>query len=475
MNKLAQMRTKREWLILALALIVPLLGLSFTALDEGLQYAGLELTEALAGLGAVCLMLLAWKSRKTSLTKAVLLGSASTLLVLASDYYPDEDRFLAFLIVMLPLCLSGLMRLLMKKRTQEQAILICCVASLPIVAAFCLVWSTMTWTDMSDLWPRLLVLLIETAVWSLLVDRTYASGEERSAKLWRAWLLCALLCCWILGESKLEGMLTLSCWYDLYWYAQPLLYALLLRFLKKRGVRPAGLIYFALCLLVYRLNLSGTHCGPSGDIFFLLMPLIVYTGETRRDGKPLQRHLLRLGYTLLCCGLTYLNSERLRMVIYDLGGPAIDIPNGPRVDWIAYRLAGLKSYFAGNVEAFDALTGFRDFENYENYVYYGGFGAQTYRHGWWWFLVLVLAVVAVSVLLLRMKWPDPALNRSKNYLALSYLLRAAIYVPGVLFMYIISGVDFPFSPYQLMDLLLLWMLFEKQKATEPQPGGGGAA
>lgn len=59
---------------------------------------------------------------------------------------------------------------------------------------------------------------------------------------------------------------------------------------------------------------------------------------------------------------------------------------------------------------------------------------------------------------------DAALNRSRDYLAISYLLRVAIIIPGALFMYGFSGVAVPFEPFSLMDLLVLWLLFAESGA-----------
>ena len=123
MSKLLHIRTPQERRILALSLIVPVLMLAFYAVQYGWVPARNELVEALAGIAAVCLMLQAWKIRKQSLAKAVLFSSASTLFLLASDYYPEEDRLLVFLVMAAPLYLEGLKRWYWKKRENEKTIL----------------------------------------------------------------------------------------------------------------------------------------------------------------------------------------------------------------------------------------------------------------------------------------------------------------------------------------------------------------
>ena len=156
--------------------------------------------------------------------------------------------------------------------------------------------------------------------------------------------------------------------------------------------------------------------------------------------------------------MTFLNSERLRMVLYNLGGPAIDIPNSPRVDWLSYRLGGLRSFFAGNIYYYEGQPGAG------NIIETAVIEEPVYPYYWLYFFILVLVVVLVSILLLRMRGPDAARRRSRNYLAVSYLLRVAIIIPGALFMYGVSGVAFPFEPFSLMDILVLWLLFSEQGA-----------
>ena len=121
MRKLLHIRTPQQRRILALSLIVPVLMLAFYALQYGWIPAKNALVEALAGVAAVCLMLQAWKVHKQSLAKAVLFGSASTFFVLASDYYPEEDRFLVFLVMAAPLCLEGFRHRYLKKREKESS------------------------------------------------------------------------------------------------------------------------------------------------------------------------------------------------------------------------------------------------------------------------------------------------------------------------------------------------------------------
>lgn len=462
MSKLLHIRTPQQRRILALSLIVPVLMLAFYAVQYGWVPARNELVEALAGIAAICMMLQAWKVHKQYLTKAVLFGSTSTFFMLASDYYPEEDRFLVVLVMAAPLCLEGLKRRYLKKREKEQTIIYVCITWLVIAAASCVLWALVTRNGADELYPIVFIQLIETAAWSLLAARDYSGEEKRTKELWRAWFLCLLFCYWVLGERTLRGMFYNTLWYSLYWYSLPLIYAWLLRFLKKQQLsrRVVCLVYFAFCLVAFWNNMSGWHNGPSGEIYFVFMPLIVFAGEKRREEKSVSTYAFPLLYALVCTWMTFLKSERLRTVIYNLGGPAIDIPSGPRVDWLRYRLGGLKSFFVGNIYYYEGQPGFQDFENIDFSV----LEEPVYPYFWLYFLILVLVLAAVSILLLRLHWSDAALNRSKNYLAVSYLLRAAIIIPGVLFMYGVSGVTFPFEPFSLMDLLVLWLLFAEQGA-----------
>lgn len=460
MRKLLHIRTPQQRRILALSLIVPVLMLAFYAVQYGWVPARNELVEALAGIAAICLMLQAWKVHKQYLTKAVLFGSASTFFMLASDYYPEEDRFLVVLVMAAPLCLEGLKHWYLKKREKEHAIICACITWLAITAVSCILWALVTRNGAEELYPIVFIQLIETAAWSLLAARDYSGEEKRTKELWRAWFLCLLFCYWVLGERTLRGMFYNTPWYSLYWYSLPLIYAWLLRLLKKQQLssRVVCLVYFAFCLVVFWNNMSGRHSGPSGEIYYLLMPLIVYAGEKQRDEKSVSTFVFPILYALVCTWMTFLNSERLRMVLYNLGGPAIDIPNSPRVDWLRYRLGGLRSFFVGNIYYYEGQPGAGDI------LEPALIEEPVYPYYWLYFFILVLVVVVVSILLVRMREPDAALNRSKNDLAISYLLRVAIILPGALFMYGVSGVAFPFETFSLMDLLVLWLLFAEQGA-----------
>lgn len=462
MNRIIQLRTRREWLILGVAMLVPVHELTSLFMEYGWGTVRNELVEALAGVGAIVLMLLAWKVRKQSLTKAALLSAASMLLILVNDYYPDEMEFCVFFLILTPLALAGLQRLFMRKTSsQKRAVLYGAAVWMAFVLLARLLWSFLTWDSMDDAWATLGILLLGTAVWSYLLMRSYPDRDKRESWLRRAWLLLLLLCFWMLGEYRLTGMIYGTCWYSLYWYSLPLVYAGVLRFLGKKvqGSTRRDLAYFAFCTLVFWNNMSGRHYGPSGEIFYLLMPLIVYACELPREEKTLSSHLLPPAYVLLCCGLTFAESERLRTVLYHIGGPAIGIPAGPRVDWIGYRLAGLKGFFTGDMQEYWSLAGLSEKE----YAILCRFTEdQGWQHSWQWFFVLVPIVAAVAVLLLRTRWETPPMNRSKAYLAVGYLLRMAILVPSVLFQYASSGVALPFD-ISLMDFLALWLLFDRNR------------
>lgn len=465
MNKLIQMRTRQEQRILTLVLTVPVLMLGFRILDGGWRSARDILVESLAGIAALCLMLHAWKIHKKSLTKGILFGSASALLLLASDYYPEEDRLLVIMVMAAPLCLEGLKRRFVKRHGKERASLSACIAWMVIAAAICTVWSFITGNHALELYLLLLVELIETAGWFLVIIRKYSDEQERAKKLWRAWLLGLLFCYWILGEKSLSGMFYNTPWYSLYQAGIPLLYVWLLGFLKEQKLSRlnVNLIYYTFSLVVFHSNMSWWHYGPSCEIFFLLMPLIVYLGEKQRGSKTISDYVLPPVYTIVCSWMTFVNSERLRMVLYDLGGPAIDIPSSPRADWLQYRFGALKSFFAGNIYYYEGQPGLQ-FIN--NNIDCSKIEEAVYPFFWFYAFVLVLVAAAASVLLLRMHWSNEALNRSKNYLVVSYLLRAAIHIPGTLFLYNVSGVGFPFAIYSLMDFLILWLLLERNRMME---------
>ncbi len=190
------------------------------------------------------------------------------------------------------------------------------------------------------------------------------------------------------------------------------------------------------------------------------MPLIVCAWELPREQKTLSSHLLPPAYGLLCCGLTFALSQRIRTVICRLGGPAIGIPEGPRTDWLGYRLAGLKGFFTGGMQEYWSLAGLPE----EEYALLLSFPEEHgWQDAWRWFFLMVLITAAAALLLLRTRWEDPLMNRSKGFLAAGFLLRMAILVPSVLFQHISRGVAMPFGT-SLMDFLVLWLLFDRNRA-----------
>lgn len=462
MNRIMHLRTRREWLIIGVAMLVPVHELISLFMEYGWGTVRNELVEALAGVGAIVLMLLAWKVRKQSLTKAALLGTASMLLVLMNDYYPAETEFRVLFLILTPLALAGLRRLFMRKTPNEKrALLFGAAVWMALVLLIRLRSSYPSWRRIDAAWISLLILSAGTAVWAYLFLRPCPDRDEYERRLRWAWLLLALFCFWMLGDYRMTGMIYGSCWYSLYWYSLPLVYAGVLRLLNKKllGNTRRDLAYFAFCTLVFWDNMSGRHYGPSGEIYYLLMPLIVHACELPREEKTLSSHLLPIAYVLLCCGLTFAESQRLRTVLYNIGGPAIGIPESPRVDWIGYRLAGLKGFFTGDMQEYWALAGLPE----DEYAIMCSVAEDRgWQYSWHWFFMLLPIIAAVAVLLLRTRWENPALNRSKGYLAVGYLLRMAILIPSVLFQYMSSGVALPFDT-SLMDFLVLWLLFDRNR------------
>ncbi len=90
------------------------------------------------------------------------------------------------------------------------------------------------------------------------------------------------------------------------------------------------------------------------------------------------------------------------MCIY-MGGPAFNIPDQERINWLGYKVAAIRSFFSRNTDAFHRLTGVphEEYHGYETFVSRHDFGSLIYRFGWWWLIILVLLVILVAVLLIR--------------------------------------------------------------------------
>ncbi len=470
LRKLINQREPGEWLILALAFSVTLLHAGLLLVDIYQGNYGLELL--LRGIGrllTVYLMILAWRLRKSAFRKAITCSIASMLLLMCSNYVYEEYIFQALLLLLGPICLFRLQKAFQNRfRSRWAAPALALAVWLSAVAGASLLFCLFSLSDFDEIWFIYPLLLAEAAASMWLSQKRFEKAEFWRTTLLRWWAACLLLVLWILNEYRVADMRYDPCWFGFVSAGLPFFLAVLLRFLKGKLRSPwlSGGAFFACVLILFLCNLS-TNLGPSRELYYICLPLIIYTIEGAEDRGSACPHVLRAGYALLCGGLTFAVNERLRTVFYDLGGPAVNISVSARVDWLAYRLAGLKSFFAGSAQPFEELLGYPGYGDHYKYIFASDdIGAAIFGHGWWWLPVMLALVTLVSVLLLKTQWTNPAHNYCKNEFALSFFLRAAINLPAALFMYSTAGVTFPFSLHSMMDLMWLWLLFDRNMAVQ---------
>ena len=283
--------------------------------------------------------------------------------------------------------------------------------------------------------------------------------------MWRVWLggMAIAVLLNSLYTNDLFVFLSDSCWGEAVYAAMPILYAMVFRLLMSRKWHDAlkFVLYYAFCLFTIRVYWYG--------LFGLVMPILICLVESRDSNQnsrwfPVTSTL----YTVAWAILSFFWDKRLREIVFDLGGPAVNIQLTERVDWLGYRLAAVKSYHAGNTYAFMKyfLKNGQPLDYWENQgyqLYYSDdfLGALTFQFGQIWLVIMVILVIVVAVLLLKKNMSLPqTMHRNRQYMGISYLIRAALSCVYIVTMTRWSGRDFPFNAEMLMDLLVLWIMLK---------------
>lgn len=468
------------WLILLPAAAVSVIHIALLhryGVDEcGVRnYAWYNVSDYYLDCLIVWMMLCAWRVRKTDFSRGLLLGtlSAFTYFCTLSPRMYDLVEFVNGLLALAaPFLVWSVAAKLRGKLEKGKAAVRCGVlwAAAVFVATIAAAFldGSESWLAGYLVFPAAVV-IAEGCVCIWLSVREYGDKKTREKWLWRAWLGCLALTVCITSELSTElRFWASSCWGAAAEAAMPILYALLLRLLRRsRNGALTLALYYGFCLFT-------VHAFGLG-LFGLVMPILICAFESRDSGQKTWRTAaISALYALAWAALCYFRDDRLREIVYDLGGPAVNISAAGRINWLGYRLAAVKSFFAGNFDAFSAVSGlpYEEYPGYLAYTYTDRLGPLLYRFGRVWLPVLMLLVITAAVLLLRSGHAQPRTGRrNRQYMAVGYLLRAALACLYIVTMTWNGGRDFPFLAQNPMDLLMLCLLLRWDTADAAQPDG----
>ena len=357
-------RKKYSLIILSLAAAVTVIHIVFICLygisefGMSFRYVWYEISGGILDCLIVYLMLCAWRVRKKNLKQAILLGTVSmfAFFVTNTDSTEALDNVIGILMITAPfICWSVTFKL--RHKIEKRKAAICCgitwsAAVLIVVFVTAIIDEALSW--LIGYWLPVTAAVIEGwfCIWA--ADREYGVEETRRKWLWRTWLGCSafaiLITC--LDAYGFYRFWIWSCWGDAIEAAMPILYALLFRFLMNRKWNEVLklMLYYGICLFLYNEFFSG--------IINLVIPIFVCFMESRgkKQGAGFRVAISAL-YSLLWAVICFFGDRRLREIIYDLGGPAVNIQLTERVNWLGYKIAAIKSFFAGNTDAFSAVSG----------------------------------------------------------------------------------------------------------------------
>lgn len=298
------------------------------------------------------------------------------------------------------------------------------------------------------------------------------SGKGRAQKqtlwhIWLFWLAAVYFGVMAAGRAWLWNIAELWFWRPLALIGLPFWLPWLCRALKKRcpGARlPAAVLYFLLSALFYGWS-TGIFLGflhgmsvadPVVGLYQIVLCILVFRLENKADpmvSRPAAAVLAAV-YGLGCAGMALGASERLREIVFHLGGPALGISETVRQDWLGYHATAALSFLTGDLGRMDAAFGERQ-NNYYQWLFYAD--NPLFPRLVWILAAMVVLAVAELVLLARSRPGSPPLERCKKYLILGISLRLAAAVLCKVGMFGNFAVDFPFTGAAVLDFLFLWV------------------
>lgn len=193
-------------------------------------------------------------------------------------------------------------------------------------------------------------------------------------KIWHLWLF-------LLGAVLLGFTFTDKAWwwdaaYLWFWYplallslpcSLPALYRWMKRVFSDSANRQGFLLtvsYFALAAFLYgittrivsRMIAEPLRADPVIGAYQIILCVLVFWSENKAEPVT-SRPVAAVGaalYTVGCAAWTFFSNERLREILFYLGGPAIRISTTVREDWLEHHWTAAKSCFSGDIGVMDA-------------------------------------------------------------------------------------------------------------------------
>lgn len=315
--------------------------------------------------------------------------------------------------------------------------------------------------------PLLLILCLIAGAMVLLRRTGKIAGDNK--KLWHLWLFflgVVLLCFTFTDRAWRWDAAYLWFWYPLALLSLPFSLPALYRWLKRAF--PASIkgqdflptaSYFALATLLYgittgivsRMIAEPLRADPVMGAYQIILCVLVFWSENQAD-PIVSRSAAAAGaalYTMGCAALTFFSNERLREILFYLGGPAIRISTTVREDWLGYHWMAAKSFFRGDISVMDAAFGETPNDAYQLF-FYGDNPLFPYA------MAILGAMIALAVLelglLVQRKPTNPCTARCQTYLAVGLAVRMVLASLSVIGMFQSFQMDFPFTGAAVLDL-----------------------
>ena len=329
--------------------------------------------------------------------------------------------------------------------------------------------------------PLMLILCLVAGAMAFLRRAGKMAGDNR--KLWHLWLFS-------LGAVLLGFTFTDRAWrwdaaYLWFWYplallslpcSLPALYRWLKRVFEDSANGQGFLLtaaYFALAALLYgittgivsRMIAEPLRADPVIGAYQIILCVLVFWSENKAEpvtSGPVAAVGAAL-YTVGCTGLTFFSNERLREILFYLGGPAIRISATVREDWLEYHWTAAKSFFRGDIGVMDAAFAGTPNNDHYQLFFYGDNPLFPYA------MAILGAMIALAVLelgLLAQRKPTVLCTAwCQKYLVVGLAVRTIFASLSMIGMFQSYAVNFPFTGAAVLDLYIFLRQKDPNKPT----------
>lgn len=367
----------------------------------------------------------------------------------------------------------------------------------------------------------LLSFIVKKIIWLFAAGTNPTQRKQKSIRE-KTWLICLgivfIYYLFFIAEANSwpEPSTFPGNWNQILLICLPFIYTFIFKRIKERlqlentyALFKISICYFGSCAVLYLASLGLVHIISNpiayrslGRVsYYDLMGIIVYAVEIRAMRKEKREFahwrgraasfLIIVVYIVVCISATFFQNTRMREVFFHIGGKAVHISQENRLNWMGYRKAAVQSFCAGNTDMierfynenleenynFDIIeedlyfqtTGkIQTYAGYKRFVSCANFGGVLFNYcfGRWWFCVLIVLIAMIAAVLLCRKWENPYLNRCKNYLAVSYLIRLVLSIFYIMGMFVYCEIDMPFTSYAMMDFVILAIFLRESRKNE---------